>query len=179
MKTYSAASSDLLDHIERMQEENHPDLELVKIGALFVFDEEHSDQVLKHQGYPAAAVVRIVSLRDRALGMADALIVVDRSIWASLSAPQRDALIDHELQHLEQVLDPDTNKPVGDSLGRPKLRMRQHDHQFGWFDEIAKRHGEASPEMRQARQLIEQTQQLYFDFGTRSRKTSAARAEAH
>lgn len=181
MKTYSAASTDLIDHIERMQSENHPDLEIVNVGALFVFDEEHSDPVLKHQGYPAAAVVRITSLRDRALGMADAIIVVDRSTWASLSMAQKDALIDHELYHLVQVVDEETNKPKGDSLGRPKLKMRQHDHQLGWFDEIAQRHGEASPEIRQARQLIEQTQQLYFDFssrGTRGRRSSTQQ-EAH
>jgi hypothetical protein len=58
--------------------------------------------------------------------------------------------------------------PVFDAVGRPKLLMRKHDHQFGWFDEVAQRHGEASPEVRQARVLMESSGQLYFDFEPRS-----------
>lgn len=164
-KTYSAASADLLKRIERMQAEHHPDLAKVNIGALFVFDDEKSESVLKHQGYPAAAVVRITPLKDRALGIADAIIVVDRSHWSSLGAAQMNALVDHELEHLTTVLDADTGKPKFDGMDRPKLVMRQHDHQLGWFDAVARRHGEASPEIVQARQLLEQTKQLYFDFG--------------
>lgn len=164
-KTYSAASADLLKRIERMQAEHHEDLAKVTIGALFVFDDEKSDAVLKHQGYPAAAVVRITPLKDRALGISDAIIVVDRAHWQKLSAAQMNALIDHELEHLQTVLDADTGKPKFDGMDRPKLSMRQHDHQLGWFDAIARRHGEASPEIGQARQLLEQTKQLYFDFG--------------
>lgn len=165
MKTYSAASADLLKRIERMQAEHHPDLAKVTIGALFVFDDEKSESVLKHQGYPAAAVVRITSLKDRALGISDALIVVDRAHWSSLDAARMNALVDHELEHLTTVLDLDTGKPKFDGMDRPKLSMRQHDHQLGWFDAIARRHGEASPEIVQARALLEQTKQLYFDFG--------------
>jgi hypothetical protein len=165
MKTYSAASADLLKRIERMQAEHHPDLAKVTVGALFVFDDEKSESVLKHQGYPAAAVVRITPLKDRALGLADALIVVDRTHWQKLGPAQMNALIDHELEHLTTVLDPDTGKPKFDGQNRPKLQMRQHDHQLGWFDAIARRHGEASPEICQARELLEQTKQLYFDFG--------------
>jgi hypothetical protein len=58
--------------------------------------------------------------------------------------------------------------PAFDALDRPKLAMRKHDHQFGWFDEVAQRHGEASPEVRQARVLMEKSGQLYFDFEPRS-----------
>jgi Putative phage metallopeptidase len=175
MKTYSAASRDLESCLAHMFAEYHLDLTGVTVGALFVFDEEGSEPVLKHQGYPAAAVVRITPLRDRALGMADAIIVVDRACWLTLAAAQRNALIDHELYHLERVRDEETGRPKTDALDRPKLALRRHDHQLGWFDEIARRHGSASPEMRQAKQLLEQTQQLYFDFG----KAVATRAAAH
>jgi putative metallopeptidase len=101
--------------------------------------------------------------------MADASIVVDRATWLSLSPAQRSALIDHELQHFERVLDDESERPKSDAIGRPKLAMRKHDHQFGWFDEIAQRHGDASFEVRQAKQLIEHSGQLYFDF---ARKTA-------
>lgn len=171
MKTYSESSSDVDASINRMLKSYHDELRDVTIGALFVFDEEGSEPVLKFQGYPAAAVVKITGLRDRALGIADAVITVDRATWQTLSAPQKDALIDHELEHLERVLDEETERPKFDSLDRPKLRLRRHDHQLGWFDSVAARHGEASMEMRQAKQLMTQTQQLmtqtqqlYFDF---------------
>lgn len=164
MKTYSHAP-DADSCIAKVQLDYHAELQDVTVSALFVFDLESTECVLKHQGYPAQAVIRITPTRDRALGMADANIVVDRSNWLSLSQRQRDALVDHELTHLERVLDKETERPVFDVLERPKLRLRHHDHQFGWFDEIAQRHGDASPEVRQAKRLMESSGQLYFDFG--------------
>ncbi len=162
MKTYSAApDADMV--IEDMQDTYHTELQHVTIAALFVFDTEASDPVLKHQGYPAQAVARITPVRDRALGMSDASIVIDRSNWLMLSARQRDALIDHELTHLTRVLDKETGRPVCDVLDRPKLAMRPHDHQFGWFDEIAQRHSEAG--------------QLYFDFHWSAKAQAQAGSE--
>lgn len=180
MKTYSEAP-DVSGTVEEIQELHHPELDGVTVGVLFVFDdEESSDSVLKYQGYPAQAVARITPLRDRAMGLADALIVVDRANWVALTQSQRDALIDHELTHLTRALDKETQRPKSDVLGRPKLRMRQHDHQFGWFDEIAQRHGEASPEVRQATRLMESSGQLYFDFvPQKTLRKGASRAEAH
>lgn len=190
MKTYSHASDDVTGHITRMQAQFHPEIEDVTVTALFVFDEESGEQVLKHQGYPAGATVQISTLKQRALGIADAVIVIDRAYWLSLTAPQRDALIDHELEHLDRVISKETEQeeaaPQFDSLGRPKLTMRRHDHQLGWFDDVARRHGHASPEMRQAKQLIDQTQQLYFEFAPmpperrqEAKKRGGSRVGAH
>jgi hypothetical protein len=164
MKTYSEAP-DANSCIVRVQQDYHEELDSVTVSALFVFDTEASEPVLKHQGYPAQAVIRITPVRDRALGLADAIVVIDRSNWLTLSQRQRDALIDHELTHLTRKLDAETGHPVFDVLDRPKLTMRRHDRQFGWFDEIAQRHGDASPEVRQARRLMESSGQLYFNFG--------------
>lgn len=166
MKSYCQASDDVLQTITRMRAEYYAeDLEDVTIAALFVYDLEASEPVLTHGGYPAQAVCRITPLRDRALGVADAVIVIDRWNWLLLSAKQRDALIDHELHHLDRVVDEETDEPKTDAVDRPKLAIRKHDHQFGWFDAIAQRHGDASPEVRQAKQLIASTGQLYLDFG--------------
>lgn len=163
MKTYSAAP-DASSAIEKIQAKHHDDLKDVTVSALFVFDLESTLPVLKHQGYPAGAVVRITPLKDRALGISDATIVIDRAGWLALSQRQRDALVDHELTHLARKVDKDTGEMVCDALDRPVLKMRKHDHQYGWFDEVASRHGEASPEVRQARRLMEYSGQLYFDF---------------
>jgi hypothetical protein len=163
MKTYSQAP-DASSCIDKILAAHHEDLEGVSVTALFVFDTETSLPVLTHQGYAAGAVVRITPVKDRAMGMADATIVIDRAGWLALSQRQRDALIDHELTHLTRKLDKDSGDPLTDVLDRPKLVMRKHDHQFGWFDEVAQRHGQASPEVCQARRLMESSGQLYFDF---------------
>src|SRR6266403_3616986 len=126
MKTYSAAP-DAHDVITRIGYDHHIELAGVKIAALFVFDDEETEPILKHQGYPAQSLAKIVSLRDRALGMADAVIIVDRANWLILSQPQRNALIDHELTHLTRKLDNESGQPTYDVLHRPKLVMRQHD----------------------------------------------------
>jgi hypothetical protein len=165
MKCYSKVSSDVLMHIQRMHAEYHPDLPQVTVDAVFVFDDEASSEpVLKHQGYSAAAVIRITPVRDRTLGVADAVITIDRATWLTLSASQRDALVDHELQHLEWQQDKEGH-PKSDALGRPKLSLRRHDHQIGYFTDVVQRHGEAALEIRAARYLIAEIGQLSFDFG--------------
>lgn len=166
MKAYSNASEDVLQAIARMREEYHQALDGVTVAALFIYDDEaSSDQVLRHAGYPAQAMVKVTPTRDRVLGVADAVIVIDRANWLSLPVESRDALVDHELYHLVRVIDEETGLPKSDAADRPKLTIKQHDHQFGWFDEIAQRHGEHSIETRQAKALAAATGQLYLDFG--------------
>lgn len=142
-----------------------------------MFDTETTLPCLKHQGYPAGAVVRITPLKDRALGIADATIVIDRAGWLALSQRQRDALVDHELTHLARKVDKETGEMVCDALDRPMLKMRKHDYQLGFFDEVAARHGEASPEVRHARRLMEHSGQLYFDFEARPPAAAKSNAE--
>lgn len=174
MKSYSHVSDDVLRLIEQVRDEYHsPDLDDVTIAALFVYDLEASEPVLTQGGYPAQAVCRITPVRDRALGIADAVIVIDRSNWLTLGVKERNALLDHEINHLERVIDEETEEPKFDAVDRPKLRIRKHDHQFGWFDVIAQRHGDASCEVRQAKQLIASTGQMYFDFGNSERERAA------
>lgn len=162
-KQFSRASKDVLTRIERLVGKHYPELDGVTISALFVFNDD-SDPVLTHQGYPAAAMARIVSTRERAAGLEDAMIVIDRATYSGLTTKQCDALLDHELYHITRVIDEKTEQPKADVLGRPKLTIRKHDWQLGWFDEIVQRHGEHSMEVRQARELMEGSGQLYFDF---------------
>lgn len=167
MKTYSNPSTDLTDTLERMRQAYHAEeLRDVTLGALFVFDAEDALPCLKHQGYPAAAVVRISPLRDRALGLADAVVVVDRATWQTLSAAQKDALCDHELEHLERVIDAETDNLKFDALDRPKLKMRHHTHQVGFFTEVVRRHGASAIEVKTVNALLEDCKQLPFNFGT-------------
>lgn len=107
---------------------------------------------LKLGGYPCTAVVRIVNQADRAKGLADAEIKIDGHWWDSADYEEKMALLDHELTHLQLVMDGDHVKRDGSE--RPKLKTRKHDRQMGWFDEVAERHGKASQEHQQARELL-------------------------
>lgn len=165
MKTYSQASEDVERIIQRVRDQWHsPDLDGVTIGALFVYDMEATEPVLKHGGYPAQATMEITPVKRRALGVADAVITIDRSNWLTLTPAQRDALIDHELYHLERVLEKDTEVPKCDAIDRPKLKIRRHDHQIGFFSHIIERHKTASAEYRMVKALFDDCGQAYWEF---------------
>ncbi len=124
---------------------------------------EPNAPALRHGGYPALAIARVVSHRDRVKGCADASIEIDGHWWEEASVQERKALVDHELCHLEVVYeDLEQEIPKRDPGGRPKLRIRKHDRQYGWFDEVAARWGKDSQEHQQARQMLEEpTRRVY------------------
>lgn len=170
MKVYQPAPAEVERRIAALREKYYAkgqpqDLTGVTIGVLFVHDDNEPDMpTLTHQGYPAAAVIRIVGARDRAQGMPDAQMVIDRATWLSFDAKKQNAVLDHELFHLERKLDK-AGGPTFDAHDRPRLGIKKHDWQFGWFDEIAKRHGDNSLERIGAKAILDATAQLYFDFG--------------
>lgn len=159
--------------------ENDPDhRDLRQAGvtvAVLIF---RGDAPLKLHGYPALATVKKTSLKDRALGMRDAIITVDGNEWPNLEPDQQRALIDHELFHLVPVsagtkweTDPETGemKEAGkeyefDDLHRPKLTIRLHDVEVGWFVRMAQKHGAASQEVKQATKIMDEYGQLLFGF---------------
>lgn len=84
-KVYGPASEDVEQRIEALRKTYYAQtLKPVTIGALFVFDDEDGIPVLTHHGYPAAAMIRIVGLRDRAQGMPDAQMIIDRCVYEGL-----------------------------------------------------------------------------------------------
>lgn len=155
MPRYEQAPALVRQVVERMTDRYHPQLRDAKVtlSLLMAFPtlNENGDSTgpaLSHNGYPAQAVVKIIGLKERTDGRADAEIVIDGDNWPLLSSDQQDALIDHELEHLELKTDKD-GLLVRDDLDRPKLKLRKHDVQAGWFDAIVRRHGRNSPEFRQ------------------------------
>lgn len=149
MITYSKADDDVLARIAHLMKQNHPMLVeyRVRIDVLFAHPDLDEDGAPKGppvtlNGYPCAAKVKITSPKDRAKGCGDAEIIIDFDLWEETSFETQEALLDHELQHLE-------SNGEFDDMGRPKLSMRLHDHSFGWFDVIVYRHGRASYEFQQ------------------------------
>ena len=165
--TYERAKPDHEAHdlIRGLAAKNHPDLAKheVSIGVLLAASDDGEPSVKLH-GYPCAATVRITPYRQRVQGIEDAVITLDRRLWVDLSDERKAALIDHEITHLTVVFDKD-GFAKSDDLGRPKLKMRLHDVQAGWFVDIARRHGEHSFEVEQARQIHADHGQLLFAWG--------------
>lgn len=168
-KHYERGDEEMRETLQRARDLWHMHIEDVTVGLLCVRsdDPDKEEQVLKHAKYPAAAMVKIISAELRAAGMPDAMIIVDGFCWDSMTDEERLAVMDHELFHIDWLVDAEgTHKR--DRQGRPKLSIRLHDRQYGWFDAIAARLGRASAEVRQARQLADEQGQLYL-FGDEAR----------
>jgi hypothetical protein len=151
MRKFEKAPADANRNCQRLVRANHPDLEATgaKVDIWFVrADPELPETPLKLHGYRCYAVVKVNSPKLRAQGHGDAEITVDGDAWDEMDTKSRAALLDHELEHLAVRCDKE-GEPTFDKYGRPRLWMRLHDHQFGWFDAIARRHGEASLELQQ------------------------------
>ena len=162
MKTYSRAPHEVNNRVIKLVDRYHSELKknAVTFDLLFVHGDEPA---LTLHGCPCFAVVRSVPLKERVKGGADAEISIDADRYVRLPDETKDALLDHELYHLELKKDGDQIVQF-DDLHRPKLTMRKHDRQFGWFDEMVRRHGQFSIESLQARTMVKETGQLYFDF---------------
>jgi len=115
---------------------------------------------LKKNGIPAMGIARKVGLKDRAKGMGDAEICLDADHWEGIGEADRRALLDHELHHLAIKID--KRGLVRDDLGRPVIQIRLHDVDIGWFAIIAQRHGKASFEVQQARQIMDDHGQFFW-----------------
>lgn len=138
----------------------------VRIDFVFAYGDRDEDtgalqnDALRKNGVRALAIARKLPLKDRVMGRGDAEVAIDADHWADLGREQQEALLDHELHHLSIKVD--KRGLVRDDIGRPIIKLRQHDHEFGWFKIIAERHGFSSVECEQARKMFDEAGQAYF-----------------
>lgn len=141
----------------------------VKIDFLFAYcDRDDAGQpknhAIRYRGGRALGVCRKIKLKDRVAGRGDVEITLDGDWWDTASEADQRGLLDHEMHHISVEVD-SNGKAVTDDITRPKITMRKHDFEFGWFGIIAARHGKASQEVKQATQMMEQGGQFLFpDF---------------
>lgn len=144
----------------------------VKIDFLFAFaevSEENEDgsggqskgYALTKHGVRALGITRKLGIKDRVMGRGDAEVCLDGDWWEDATPARRRALLDHELHHLEVKLDED-GVVIRDDLKRPKLKLRKHDVEVGWFAIVAGRHGSASLEIEQAKAVMDSYGQLFW-----------------
>lgn len=165
---FALATKEVMVKLQGQIEKYHSDLNTqgVTFDVLMAYAPENdagekTGPALKLHGYACGGVVSIVSLKNRVCGRSDAEILLDGDSWEKMSPEQQDALLDHELYHLVVARDLE-GSPIRDTHGRPKLKMKLHDRQFGWFDAVAQRHGDASGEVFQAKQLVIEAGLIYF-----------------
>ncbi len=178
-KTFVRAPENVMSRIRQLADDHHADdmrIEggekgappiLVTVEAFLVFGPRDKNgfptgPAIQVHGCQAAACIRASKLEERVAGRSDAIIHIDGDRVKHWPVATLMAVLDHELQHIE--LEKNTSGvPVLDDIGRPKIRMRPHDHDFGWFDCIAQRHGAAAVEVCQASVFAsDELRQLYF-----------------
>lgn len=163
MPIYQLAPKEVAQRAGRMIEAHHPDIEnaKVQIDYLYAYAKDPEEPGLKLHGYPALAICKITSLKDRVKGMGDCEISIDAKRYSEMSDAQKDALLDHELEHIQIKRDEDGLFKT-DDIGRPALKMKLHDFDFGWFSSIAQRHGNNSIEVQQAHSIFDSAGQYLF-----------------
>jgi hypothetical protein len=137
---------------------------------------EATAPALRVGGYPALTSVQIMTHKRRAAGAADIEITLDWDNWSVSSVAEQRALLDHDFTHIELQTDSNGNVKRHED-GRPLLRIRKHDQQFGWFDVVAFRHKEASTEVRECREMLDSVEfkQCYlFDCEEKEEQVEAA-----
>lgn len=153
MSTFHAAPVEVLALLAETMRIHHQDLTNLGVTVAVVMAEADVDENGDPKGdaivvrkKAAWGKIKITPPELRVLGVADAQMMLDGDRWVLLSREEQMAVIDHELTHLEPTGDIDDG-------GRPKLKLREHDIEVGWFEDVAERHGEHSQERQQARQL--------------------------
>ena len=154
MSWYSIANEEVNLTIQKVMKENHGELHAagVTITALIARSEE--GPALKVGGKEALGCIRVTKLTERTLGLGDALMILDGESMIAWSSKRLQAVIDHELRHLMLAKNKRTGEIQLDDEGRPKLRIRPHDFEFGWFARTAELYGEESYEVSQAREIV-------------------------
>ena len=177
MKTYAKAPDAVSKIVTAMIEKYHPELKIegVRIDCISAASDDPDSPAVTLHGYPCSAIVKILDSKQRAMGRGDAEIVIDEARFKDLKVGQQNALIDHELYHLA-VKKNKYGRTKLDEHGRPKLKMRKHDREYGWFDEIAHRHGSDSQECMQATQLYLSGKQVYFEFALKMKLGDGVKA---
>ncbi len=148
------------DHYEDLKE-NDVTFDIIFCNAPLDKDGNPNGPAITHHGSPALGLAYIVPEKDRAMDRADAEIRVDSDSWPNWNEEQRKAILDHELYHFLVHKDKE-GETIKDTNNRPKLKMRPHDFEFGWFTEIAERYGKNSMEIKQAQEMYDRAGEILF-----------------
>lgn len=170
MSSFKNAPPEIYDTAGRIIAEHYGEFLAigVTLNILFAYAPENEEgekvgTALKSHGVPADGIASVTPLKYRVLGCADGQIALDGDRFENLTAEQAEALIAHELHHFVIARKAD-GEVIYDTHGRPKLKLRHHDIEMGWFIDIAKRYGMDSGECRQAQEIVQTLGQIFMPF---------------
>lgn len=169
MTTYSQAPETVIQQANRIIEKYHSRLIDAGVKIQFVFALAGRDErgeiigraIPAGKDFQLQGYAKILSMKDRCLHGFDCEIVLDGDDWGNLDEAQQDALLDHELTHLALVTKGEKGAVQLDDCGRPKMRIKPHDVEIGWFYSVAQRHGTASSEMADLKQMRSDAPSLF------------------
>jgi hypothetical protein len=146
---YRKADPDTAEMLGRVMKECHKLLveATVRVGVLLAsteIDQEGRPKSapVKSHGVPCVAKTRLINRKQRLQGVPfEAVIEIDEHRWELMTEEAQEAVIDHELTHLELKRDPDTNLPLSDDDGRPKLKLLPDDWVLTGFADVVRRRG--------------------------------------
>lgn len=124
----------------------------VSITILMAYNEDGAP--VKWARVPAAAVIKVNSLKDRTEGKGDATITIDEDRWEGLSDRRKTALIHHELLHLSVARDK-KGAVKRDNVDRPVLKVKPDDFVISGFNRIVELYGEDANERVAVEQIVE------------------------
>lgn len=152
--TYTEAPKQVLERLAEMMRKHHGALKDadVWIGVIVAVGDGETPPVKGYGGMPAAAKVKVVPLRDRLKKKYDAELLLSADFLDGASDKLLDAVLDHELTHLELKLD-DEKAVKRDDLGRPKLKVRPEDFGVWGFWDVVQRHGDCAQEVKGFRRI--------------------------
>jgi predicted Fe-S protein YdhL (DUF1289 family) len=135
------------------------------LSILMAESDKDDKPALKHHGYPAAALIGITNPKERIDGCADLRLEIDSLEWSRMSERQREAVIAHELLHIQVTTVPgqDTT-PATDDYGRPKVKLRLHDWEVGGFSLIVDWYGDDAIEKQIVNSINDRLGQMTLPF---------------
>jgi hypothetical protein len=168
MKRYFLANDAALALLGKAMSQWHAKLfeEEVKV-ALVMVDLPRDDQgiptgpALSRNGLAITAQSRLLNERDRLVSGRDLIIEVDALHWGDIDDPQRLAILDHELTHVQ--IRKKKEAFVRRADGSVRLGLIPDDYAMTGFVICAKRHGRNSAEVR-GLAALRAGAQLLFDF---------------
>jgi len=177
-------STDLLTHTMEKQHQWLLD-EQVRVRFLMVDPPRDKSNMptapaLQLAGHSCAGKIKLCNARERILsGGIDVVLEVDAPAWKNFDKKRREALLDHELTHVEPKRDA-AGATLHDETGRALLFLKPDDYLVTGFYEVALRHEEMSLEVVSLGRLLVQGEigQLVFDFCEKHPKAADTEEEA-
>lgn len=144
--TYTLADPDVLSLVSRVMKRRYPRLAKAEVAVGVLMARNDDGPAIKRNGYEVLACIKPVPLKDRLTKEYDAELVIDGAEYEKLRPRQQEALVAHELAHIDTVDDDESDDETvtwkTDDLGRPKLKSVPGDwHAGDGFADVVAEYG--------------------------------------